>query len=317
MIRAWVACLLLAAFEVASADTARRDAVFVLGEDAPGETKFFEPAANYYLDLKRRDVDLLVTGARSFQDVREWLVRSHDDKDLPWGRIVLVAHGSPWVGLASPLYADGTRADLPDLERAITRGEFPALPERVFDAQTQIVLESCGVGRRIDLLDLYARLLGGTNGDKSRVTASSNWVEFGQSRGQNGKLTTWRAERPFDAEIVPGTTLDHALEVLIRSRLAVHLRQDPGANSQALEESWRTAPVRIKLAMSDASQCRSSRVVRGLRAHHSVRDKLRGYGLQGKDLAWRVEQGAAGCTLVGEGTLAVLGLGKLSGDLLP
>jgi hypothetical protein len=317
MMRIRLGLMLLATVRLAAADAGRRDAVFILGEDGPGQSSFFEPATHYYAERIRRDVDLFVAGARSLQEVREWLVRARNAGDQPWRRIVLVAHGSPWAGLAVPLYADGTRADLPDLERAIRRGEFPSLPASAFDSQTQIILESCGVGRRSDLIDLYAQLFGGTKADRTRVTASRNWIEFGEVRIDGGELKTWRAERHFEATVVAHAELDSGQEKQLRSKLAAQLEQTLAGSPRGGEESWRTAPVHIELALVDASQCRSDRAVRGLSAHESVTDKLRGYGLREKDLAWRVEQGPKGCALVGQGTLAVLGQGSLSGDLLP
>jgi hypothetical protein len=116
---------------------------------------------------------------------------------------------------------------------------------------------------------------------------------------------------------VAHASLDSGQEKQLRASLTARLQRTLSDRPQGGKESWRTAPVHIELAMVDASQCRSERAVRGLSAHETVTDKLRGYGLREKDLAWRVEQGPNGCALVGQGTLAVLGQGSLAGDLLP
>ncbi len=316
MRRVGLAFLLLAATHVAAADT-RRDAVFILGEDTAGDSAYFEPASAYQAERMRADTDLLVTGARSLQDVREWLVRSHRDTDQPWGRIVLVAHGSPWIGLDVSLYSDGTRADLPDLERAVQRGEFPPLPQSVFDAQTRIVLESCGVGRRTDLLDLYAKLFGGANVDSHSILASENWIEYGLTSSANGHRKSWRSERLFEARIVPRASLDSDQSQALHETLSRQLSKDIGNGPAATTETWRTAPVHIELAITDPKACRSDRAIRQLSNHKTIKDALRAYGLQEKNLSWRVEQATKGCVLVGQGTLAVLGQGSLSGDLLP
>ncbi|MEZ5460518.1 hypothetical protein [Dokdonella sp.] len=317
MTRILLALGLLAALTGAAAEPSRRDAVFILGEDTADAGSFYAPATAYYKERMRSDTDLLVVGARSLQEAREWLVRSHKSDDPPWGRIILVAHGSPWVGLAVPLYADGTRADLPDLERALQRGEFPALPRSMFDTRTRLLIESCGVGRRVDLLDLYARLFGGADANRRVVEASYNWIEFGQTVDADGGARNWRSERLFEAQVAPRAELDATREERIRKQLTARLSEAAGETSFAGELTWRTAPVRIELAITDNTACRSDRAVRRLSSHASVIDKLRAYGLDRGDLAWHVDAATSGCTLVGQGTLAVLGQGSLLGELLP
>ena len=46
-------------------------------------------------------------------------------------------------------------------------------------------------------------------------------------------------------------------------------------------------------------------------------DTLRSYGLRRSDLAWRVNLASGACSLVGQGTLAILGEGTLFGQMLP
>lgn len=313
----WLAVIvLMAAFQVTAVEPARRDIVVLLGEDDPGSGAFFESARAYFLQQLRPDVDLVISGARSLQDAREWLVRSHRHGDPAWGRIILVAHGSPWIGLDVPLYADGSSADLPDLERAIETGAFPPLPDSVFDAQTRLVIESCGVGRRTDLLALYARLLAGPEANASGVQASPNWIEFGHSVDSLGRRENWRRERAFEADVVAHSQLDTRTANRLRAVLSARLGNRDGQAVAPVTRTWKTAPVHVELAIEDARMCRSNQAVRRLSGHVSVLEKLRAYGLRQDQLAWRVSQSETGCTLEGRATIIVLGEGELAGSLI-
>jgi hypothetical protein len=116
---------------------------------------------------------------------------------------------------------------------------------------------------------------------------------------------------------LPHATLDAAGMEQVREGLSARLSARSQSAPFAGALTWRTAPVRIELAIAENATCRSDRAIRRLNTHPSVADKLRAYGLRKSDLDWRIEHATTGCSLVGQGTLTVLGQGSLSGELLP
>lgn len=321
MIARGLALLLALAGSVPAGAQPRADAVFVLGSDRDSARAFFGPAEQHFAARLVRDRDLLVTTARTLEEVREWLARAPARGERPWGTVTLVAHGSPWVGLAVPLFRDGAApASASALRAAIHDGTFPALDDAIVDADTRLVLDSCGVGRRHDLLALYSQLLGGDL-DHPQVVASAAWIEFGSS-GRAGELTTWRRERPFTARVVPPIDAAGAADRAepgseLRATLQRELQRAGAAPDDLAAARWQLAPIRIDAAIADLRLCAGARALTQLTRQRVILGALTDHGLRRSQLRWRIEHSTGQCHVVGEATLATLAVGGVPPLSLP
>jgi hypothetical protein len=270
----------------------RADAVFVLREGGRADG-FLDAATAYY--RAHGGGALLVDSAGSLEEIREWLDRSPLRGRSPWGRVVLVTHGSPWRGLTMRLWRDGDRGILPSaLHAAATDGSFPPLDDAVLDDRSILVVESCGLARRPELLDALARLLGGDDVARPRWRASAGWVVFGSGAG-----VPWREEVPFAAEIRPGTP-------------------DRDAIARAADRRGEVAQFgRVRLAIEVAAgPCRGASK-RWLRTVPEVGQVLRDHALRRDELTWSfAPTREGGCEIVGAGTLVVRGRAPLPPALI-
>lgn len=284
VMRRLLAALLLASSLPAGVVAApRRDAIFILGTDAPREVGFYAAARAYY-EAQRRPADLFVTGVGSWSEVREQLARSRVRGTAPWGRIVLVAHGSEWTGLDLPAFSGGERLRASELDQLLATQAFPALPSGVVDGTSTLVLETCGLGRRPDLLALYARLLSGrANG--VRVEASEGLVEFSASQDGESASRVARRVRPYVAEVEP-------------RRRAATLVPNP---KRGVAPAWSRIPINLRMPLS-ASDCRPDAAKRLARVP-AVATLLRDYAIPFFALHWQVERRGGGCALHGHGAI--------------
>jgi hypothetical protein len=257
-------------------------AVFVVGHDEPSGDAFHVAATAYYRARLAPD-DLLVTTARSWRDVRERLAL-RERHARTWGKIIVVAHGSEWTGLSVPLLPGEPPPLASVLAAVIGSGSFPPLPDGAVDAATELVIESCGVGRRPELLALYARLLAGSNGPALRVEASRGLVEFRAVREADDLIHTDRIEHVYSAHVLPAGGRDR--------------RETMGTSLGPSLDAARRIPIEV-VATLDGAPCRT-RTPKRLASGSLIRKVLADYGLLASQLAWTlVPIDAARCELVG------------------
>jgi len=304
------ALLFVIALGCAGAAQARRsEAVFVLSGMQASSPEFFRAAQRYHAARLAAHQDLLVTSARSLEEVREWLDRSPLRGSEPWGRITLVAHGSPWRGALLPLWRDQADevATATAMRDAIGDGEFPPLDDAVVDADTELVIDSCGLGRRPDLLALYAQLLGGEDAQRPHSSASREWIEYGAAADIASPSGSWRRERPFVAQVEPGIAMSAQRQQAVRNQLHEQLAQRENSAEEA--EVWRLAPVRIDIVLEERALCGAHRQAQALTRLADVREVLDDHALTSRDLAWTLHTDAQGqCVLAGTAQIAVLGV---------
>ena len=267
----------------------RHDIVFVLGEDVPGGRPFHAPALAWHRE-RRSDTRHLVEGLRSLQGVREWLASARRG-DTPWGEITLVTHGSPWTGLDIALYEGGAEKASPSsLAQALSNGEFPALPDHVLDAHTRIVLDSCGLGRRSDVLQMIATLFGGDDAHAPRVSASRELVEYGVS-----DYGSWRREQPMRAQVFP----PGIPEAQMRAELLAGEAEPATAMSMALK------PIRVELTLPGAAAVSGRTLARLARRSDAAIEALRAHAIDPGNVRWRLLRPGEDVVL-GEAVLAQL-----------
>jgi hypothetical protein len=301
-------CFLLALVCAGAAQARRSEAVFVLSGMQASSPEFFRAAQRYHAARIDPRQDLLVTSARSLEEVREWLDRSPLRGGQPWGRLTLIAHGSPWRGALLPLWRDQNEevATATAMRDAVASGEFPPLGDAVVDARTELVVDSCGLGRRPDLLTLYAELLGGADEQHPHPSASREWIEYGAMERSATSVQSWRRERPFVAAVEAGAAMSAARQQALRAALHAQLVQ---VENGVDEEVWRLAPVRIDVVLDERSLCGRHRQAQSLTRLLDVREVLDDHALTARDLAWTLRTDAQGqCVLAGTAQIAVLGV---------
>ncbi|MBD8527628.1 hypothetical protein [Pseudomarimonas arenosa] len=249
-----------------------------MGEDSSGRPGFYTAATRYFA-ARLNAGDLMVTSARSWAEVRERLVEANAQGAQPWRRIVLVVHGSQWSGLSLPVFeASGEVPRASELRTLIESRAFPPLPAGIVDHRSTLVLESCGLGRRTDLMQVYSRLLFGT--DENRTEASSGLVEFVAHTAPYDNRTERRV-RPYQAKVHRWPS------------------ETGGVSGEA--DGWTRIPVKLEVAVA-AEQCREQ-AAGGIARSAAVRTTLSDFGLAPGQLRWRIERSESGCKLLGSATV--------------
>lgn len=234
-------------------DAAQRRAVtFILGSD-PAGSSFFSAGAGYYR-LHERDGDETVVGLQTLAEVREYLARPSHRGDSPWGTIRLVAHGSEWYGLRVPIFFGKTSdrendATLSALDEASASGAFPPLERDTADAQTRLVIESCGIARRPKLEHAIARLLFGAD-DRVRVVASRHYVAFRSWNDADGKQHAERMELPYVSLVTSAQTDSEFARRRLRATLIRRWSEETGLAANAVELVMRDMSIEVRYRMA-------------------------------------------------------------------
>ena len=270
--RGGVAALLLCALLWASPAAARANVVFLLPQPGHGDAQFFAAAQRYY--AAQPEIDAVVDSVSTLLQVREWLQHSDLRGDAPWGRIVLVAHGSRWTGLALPIFDDEGVAPPGRWREVASRGEFLPLAPGVIDAHTELWIESCGLGTRRDLLAYLGQMLAG---DLALTPhAAHGLVAFGESDGQ-----VWRRELDYGARI------------------------RPRRGAPIAPEGMRALPIEFRLAFASSVPCAEVDRRSLLRPGTPMRQTLSDHGLAPRDLSFELLAQGQGCVLRGRGSLLI------------
>lgn len=281
------------------------EAVFILGEDAPGRTAFYSSAEAYYRASPHRD-RLLVTRARSLEEVREILQHRGSGH---WRRVVLVVHGTAWEGMMLPIHPGGERASYAEVVRATASGAFPPVDNDRIDADTEFALESCGLGLRPDYLDAVSKLFGGDDEARPRVVASPRFVAYAVAEDDDGATPRHvRMELPMASRIVPGSPGTLSADRL--RRYVADLRRDIDADraSSGASARWSVVPIRIEASVPATRSAGRSPLALA-RSEPALREALRGYDLERGRLAWTWADGPSEGDerrIVGEATLILM-----------
>ena len=270
--RFWLLTALLAFLPMLAASP-RADVVFLMRASEGKASGYFDLAAQYY--QRQPGVVAVVASARSMLQVREFLQRSPLRGTQPWGKIILVAHGSRWAGLQVAIFADEGIASPLRWSEVLANGEFIALTNGVVDATSLLQLESCGLGYRADLMQQIAVLLSGTSG--MRVHAEKGSVEF-RSNLVKGKPIT-RVTR----------TITRYLPIL-RKKISKQTTSWTDAQGRHIPISFRQELTESQMCVFSATR---------LAAQQEMLQTLTAYGLRVRDLLWNAKVKGKVCVLRG------------------
>ncbi len=175
----------------ASCPAMRESITFIMGDDHGKRNAYYQEAIDYYRYHEQDRTTYVVGSCRALLDVRNYLADHPPGNGRPWGRINIVLHGNQWNGFGIPVVPDGPRANTATINAAAASGVFPGLHHLLADQQTEIILQSCGVGRDNELLKAVSHAFGDpANGGIRPVVRSSRYFVFYESVNYNGQPIT-------------------------------------------------------------------------------------------------------------------------------
>jgi len=167
----------------------RESIAFIMGEDSNPENLFYAKATDYYRYSQTDRTEYVITSCRSLVEVRNYLKNNPPSNNHPWGVINIVAHSNEWSGLGVPIIPGGKRTTTESLMAAIESGRFLALANNIVDAQTEIRIHGCALGRDQELLTTVSKAFGGDDIDLQRpVVRSCRYFLFYETTRHKGQL---------------------------------------------------------------------------------------------------------------------------------
>lgn len=213
----------------------RESVTFIMGEDGqkegdPSHNRYYTQAMQFYQANPDARTERLITHIRSLQGLRDYLESNPPANGLPWGRINMVVHSNEWTGMEAPVLPDGKRSDTKKIRAAMEAGDFPPLVDDLIDAETEMVVFGCALGRDRELLETLSEAFGGEADPQRPIVRSSRYfinyfAETVNGRTLNSRrmLTDFRyayfktGYRPADYKLVrqlnkryPGDSIDFA-----------------------------------------------------------------------------------------------------------
>lgn len=166
----------------------RESVTFIMGEDSDLENPFYSKATNYYRYSQTDRTEYVVTSCHSLLKVSDYLKNNPPSNNDPWGVINIVAHSNEWSGLGVPIIPCGSRTTTESIMAAIESGKFLPLSNNIVDAQTEIRIHGCALGRDQELLTMISKAFGGHDADSQRPVVRSCryflFYEITQHKGQ-------------------------------------------------------------------------------------------------------------------------------------
>lgn len=156
----------------------RESITFILGKDKASSSSYFHNAEDYYRYSKRDRTEYIETSCNSLLDVRNYLNNTSLSNGKPWGVINLVVHSNEWGGLSVPVYKGVYRTTCETLGFAIRNGYLRPLSDRIIDAESEIRIFGCAVGRDRKLLTMISKAFGGIGYQRPVVRATRYFVSY-------------------------------------------------------------------------------------------------------------------------------------------
>jgi hypothetical protein len=164
---------------ISTSGTPRESITFILGEDDDLENPYYTKAANYYRYNHVGKTDRLNTSCRSLLETRNFLQNNPPQNGQPWGIINMVVHANEWTGIGIPVLPDSKwKASAGVINSLVESGDFPSLENDLVDAQTELIIHGCGLGKNKDVLKAMAVAFGGKDDFRPIVRSSRYFVYY-------------------------------------------------------------------------------------------------------------------------------------------
>jgi hypothetical protein len=167
--------------------TQRESITFIMGEDSP----FYSKAEKYYRYSQIDQTEYVITSCRSLLEVRNHLEENPPSNNNPWGRINIVAHSNEWNGLGIPIIPGSKRTTKDTVITAIEEDKFLPLPNNIVDAQTEIRIDGCALGKDEELLRILGEAFGGDDSQYPVVRSSRYFILY-ETTEKNGEIIECR-----------------------------------------------------------------------------------------------------------------------------
>jgi hypothetical protein len=211
----------------------RRSYVFIMGADRGG---FYSYATRYW--RAHRPEATFVTSPRSLAALLDW-IRTNVPEDERMGELIIVSHANEDGTLSFGLNdrdRDG-HLSFHELSEALAQGALPQVGPRI-DAQTQIKIKGCDIGRSPEMLDLVDRAFGGLG----TVTAPTHEQAYGIDstlRDRAIAAETARIRAEVEAENPGPEAIDPTLTGAARRRAQADRTRAMGARRRAIDAEMR------------------------------------------------------------------------------
>lgn len=187
----------------------RQNITFIMGKDKDADNPYYKAAENYYRYHPEAKTEWLITHLHSLKEVRDYLDKHAKGK---WGAINLVVHSNEWTGIGVKVVRDGQRATVQSIQDALNAGHFPPLPESVIDADTELLVHACALGKNEKLLEAISLAFGGEAAGSPLVRSSKYFIHYNSPDGSPRNTERYLSEfwyayfktgyRPSDTQLV-------------------------------------------------------------------------------------------------------------------
>lgn len=186
----------------------RQTVSFILGEDKEEGNPFYANAESYFRYHPDAKTDEIISNCRSLACLNSQLYDLYQRNSRAFKTINIVVHSNPWSGISLPVTDGGMRITAEVLSEAFEENIISALPDEIVDNETEIVVYACGLGDNKALVSSLAKVIGGSDANKPKISTSKNYVNFTKSedRVQKSEMEAYyayykTAYRPADLHL--------------------------------------------------------------------------------------------------------------------
>ena len=118
----------------------RESITFILGKDRNFDIPFYEEAFYYFANHPYDQTEYIITSCNSLLDVRNYLATYPTANSLPWSTINIVISPNESTNLRVPIFPQGTKSDVKNLELVALQNDFPSLTNKQIDHRTMLYI---------------------------------------------------------------------------------------------------------------------------------------------------------------------------------
>jgi len=124
----------------------RRESItFILGKDTNVEIPFYEEAFYYFANHPYDRTEYIITSCQSLLEVRNFLASFPTENALPWSTINIVLSPIESEDLRVPIFPQGTKSNIENLEMVRMENDFPSLTSNQIDQWTTLYIHGAEV----------------------------------------------------------------------------------------------------------------------------------------------------------------------------
>jgi|GEM_PF-3030064 len=137
----------------------RESITFILGKDRNVGIPFYDEAFYYFANHPYDRTEFIITSCRSLLDVRNYLASYPTGNALPWSTINIVMSPTESNDLRVPIFPQGIKSNVENLEMMARQNDFPSLSSNQIDKHTTLYIHGAKVEKDSQLNIALDRLL--------------------------------------------------------------------------------------------------------------------------------------------------------------